>query len=335
MTGTSVTIYGVELNWVLDFNKVNRSIISIPKWIDGSIDIDTNVYIRKLTGLEYVFRATDSEKYFWEILMLSHQKYELIDSVHCLLGDVWILSIESEWTGNENNSNPWTLTMEILSSGIFTIPVGCTGTGDGPSINYCEDLTTYTAVGYSLYFTILPCSVDVMTYENASLYLYKDYGVNYFGDFHHAFTFICTSLASNSRFILWMVSEDIGDYRALLVANKTAVCVEYVWLGTSPDHRIVLREAYGGVEYSTALTPWSLTNYYFNVVKSGTALTVYIYSDEARTLLITTISLTLQADHKFRYHYAVSSDNHGVNRGTRAITTNIDTEWSGTICTCP
>jgi len=47
------------------------------------------------------------------------------------------------------------------------------------------------------------------------------------------------------------------------------------------------------------------------MVKSGTSLTVYIYSDSARTNLLATLSLTLHGDWSFRYIFACSTYNSG------------------------
>jgi hypothetical protein len=125
MTGTSVTLDGTTIPWILDFNKINKSVVSIPNWINSTPELDENVWVLTLTTLEYYFRATDAEKFIFETMLQSHTKYELIDCVHCILGDVWIQSIESEWTGNENDASPWKITMEVIGEGPFTVPPCC------------------------------------------------------------------------------------------------------------------------------------------------------------------------------------------------------------------
>jgi hypothetical protein len=122
-----VSIYGYDLVRVLDFEKIDKSVVSVPDWVDSNVELDTNVFVRKLTELRYLIRATHQDKFLLDALLQSHTLYELKDCEHCLQGNIWIQEIESEWDPI-NWKRPWRMDISLIAEGTFTSPVCCTGT---------------------------------------------------------------------------------------------------------------------------------------------------------------------------------------------------------------
>jgi hypothetical protein len=71
------------------------------------------------------------------------------------------------------------------------------------------------------------------------------------------------------------------------------------------------------------------TWYYLKIVKSGTSLKCYIYSDSARTNLLATLSLTLHEDYHFEYIYASQSENSGLTHHGDIDIENLDLQEGG------
>jgi len=177
-----------------------------------------------------------------------------------------------------------------------------------------EDFTTYTEVDPNNHITVASAThVDFICYKTEDARLYKDYGINHFGDFEHKIDVRLVSATGNSV-NLWChaLTNELDDLKGLCDAKKTFVsCLRYQ---TTTEGRIFLWESYNGINYTQyyvlsggGLNVW----YYLTIKKSGTSLTCKIYSDSARTNLLATLSLTLQANHKFRYLHVCQTWNDG------------------------
>ena len=183
-----------------------------------------------------------------------------------------------------------------------------------------EDFTTFTEVDTNNHLSKTAHHVDHKGYRNEDCYLYKDYGANYFGDFTHLVDIKIVTQGDTNYGIsaFWMLSVDtVDDYCGIKTANKTAIAVWAQGYRYGGGTYFLLCEAYGGTNYaSTALyigTGNLGTQYYAKIVKSGTSLTFYLYTDSARTNLFGSISLTLHADHQCRYIFAGNTYNDGTD----------------------
>ena len=167
-----------------------------------------------------------------------------------------------------------------------------------------EDFTTFTEVDIGADRIQKTANhIDHLAYANENTYLYKDYGIGHFGDFTHKFQFkVDASTKHHSN--VYLLANEINISISLILGNKTHIKV------FSYENKIYLRERYGGTSYTDYYTGVSIdTWYYIRVVKSGTSLNVYIYSDSGFSNLIDTLSLTLQANHTFRYLYPANTHN--------------------------
>lgn len=188
-----------------------------------------------------------------------------------------------------------------------------------------EDFTTYTEVEPDDRIQKTTNHIDIHTERNEDSYLYKDYGVNHFTDFTHDVNFYINSVGIGQRpiVLVWLLSNDLDDYYGLITNSKTAIGVRFYSRTDANYYRILLTESYGGTEY------WNLfedspdedgydTWFYLKIMKSATSLKCGIYSTaelrdagDATDGDIGNLSLTLQADHNFRYVFGCNTWNDG------------------------
>lgn len=168
-----------------------------------------------------------------------------------------------------------------------------------------EDFLAYVEHDPNSHIEVAKHHIDHLVYADEDAYVYKDMGVDYFGDFTHLVD-VKSSFGDVSGFV-WLLSNDIDDVKGLKDANKTAIGIYAVGLYGIINF-LTLYETYGGNDYQDVWEgAMSDTWLYLKIEKSGTNLTCKIYSDAARTNLLKTLSLTLHADHKFRYVFGCNT----------------------------
>jgi len=213
-------------------------------------------------------------------------------------------------TSNMNNYNTkywWRVNASDPSgSGKWTYKI-YSFTTSGPAPTY-EDFTTYTEVDPNNHIARSAYHIDFDARLFESAYIYKDKGVGYFSNFEHSVDAKAVTLGSNAaEGSIWGMANDVGDFQTLAENGKTLISVRFQRAGSGDAIYIVMIEYYGGNYYFTYYKCSAGTMYYFTIKKTGTSLTCKIYSDSARTNLLATLSLTLHADHSFRYIYACST----------------------------
>lgn len=188
-----------------------------------------------------------------------------------------------------------------------------------------EDFTTYTEVDPNNHIALQGTNhIDATVTRNEDAYLYKDKGNNHFGDFEHKIDIrIPSAAAADSWIAHWVLNNNVDDIYGNRTAGKTQIyTASYRGSGTMQTMYIV--EDYAKANYYHQLQALVATWYYLTIKKAGTALTCKIYSDSARTTLLTTLSLVLHADHKFRYIYATNSHNDNQSYQMDADIENLD-----------
>lgn len=188
-----------------------------------------------------------------------------------------------------------------------------------------EDFTTYTEVDPNNHIALVGTDhIDFQGYRNEDCYLYKDKGVDYFGsNWVHS---IDVRIASSDWYAVsecWMLSNDLDDMQGLILGTKTFLTI-YFYEASVGVISIYLREQHAGGGYQDGYNGVENTWYYFTITKVGTDLTCKIYSDSERTSLLDTLSLTLQADHSFRYVFACNSYNVGSGQSNDLDIENLD-----------
>jgi len=268
----------------------NTSIVDKPcefscKWADSESNLDWCGFMHNNTG------TWSSNETLWDDAGVSTKWANKTLTLNGTAGQ----KVSVKWFCNDTEGN--------MGSVQYTITVG----------NY-EDFTTYTEVDPNSHIGLAGANhVDHYALRNEDAYLYKDKGVDYFGNFEHLVDVRSDFLQSGCLGAVWALTNDVDDMQGLTVGSKTFVVV-YFYRQDVNDYRMYLFEGYGGSTYQSspfacALNTW----YYLKIAKSGTSITCKIYSDVARTSLLNTLSLTLHADHKFRYIFGCNGWNTGHN----------------------
>jgi hypothetical protein len=168
-----------------------------------------------------------------------------------------------------------------------------------------EDFTAFTEVDVAADRIQKTANhIDHHAYRNETTYLYKDYGAAHFGDFTHKIKVRSNGGASNNG-ALWMLANNIGELKTLKDSSNNHIFL--FGFGTT----LYLREVSSGLNYSDSTSFTANTWYYMKIVKLGTSLNAYVYSDDTYTTLLDTLTLTLHTDHTFRYLYGCNTYNSG------------------------
>ena len=119
---TSIVLDGNEYDHIIDTGFTESKVVHLPEWInDPTPDIDTNLWTRKIGVITYTLRVTDAEKWTLDQILTGHSLVILKDDIYRLKLsgiNVWLKSIEVEWEGNINWTNPWKVTLELITERI-------------------------------------------------------------------------------------------------------------------------------------------------------------------------------------------------------------------------
>ncbi len=180
-----------------------------------------------------------------------------------------------------------------------------------------EDYQTFIEVDPNSHLALVGTNhLDFDAYNNEDCYLYKDYGADYFGDFVHKVDVKIISADIHAIPYLFALTNDIDDIAGLNAASKSFIGLQIENMHPLGAYRIGLVEGYSGTKYSYTTYLSLDTWYYITITKSGTSLICKVYYDSARTSLKGTLSLTLHANHKFRYLFGCNTYNDGNNLGS-------------------
>jgi len=180
-----------------------------------------------------------------------------------------------------------------------------------------EDFTTYTEVDPNSHITKTASKITwagLSAVEDA--YVYKDYGANYFsGDFTHLITVKLTAATEDGRAYFWALTNAVDDMKGIDDAGGSYLAVFFI--KEPVNYTIYIEECNSGsISQDSSIISLN-TPYYLKIVRDesvGTygTLYCYIYSDEARTTLLDTISQTLKTSKKdYRYLFATNTRNSG------------------------
>jgi len=184
-----------------------------------------------------------------------------------------------------------------------------------------EDFTTYTEIEEDDRIQATANHIDYRIVRYESYYLYYDKEEDHFGsNWEHLIDAKWNGVESGSYVHggLWMLSNELGDQQTLTNTDKTFITLR-LRAGTSQSPNLWdITESYDGSHYTDAYGSDVTDMLYFRIKKVGTAFTCKIYdtaeSRDAETSdehLLDTLTLTLHADHNFRYIYGVCSNDDG------------------------
>lgn len=169
-----------------------------------------------------------------------------------------------------------------------------------------EDFTTYLEHDVP---NRLSETVTRVTFTNLQLnddvYISDDKGANHFGNFEHLFTIrITASDASDTNMTIWTVSDTLDTFSALWSANDNAIVCDIY--SDSGNLALSIRDCNNHNGDWMVPIPTVGTTYYCTAKRDGSTGTIKIYSDAGRTVLIDTVTITVNTA-LLRYIIPVSS----------------------------
>ena len=194
-----------------------------------------------------------------------------------------------------------------------------------------RDFTDYTKVDPNGRFTsVLDYRIEVTGLtQNEDAYIYKDMGQDCFdGDFLAYMEIEFSAMADGDNTIVFGLANLVDDFNGIDTASGDELAV--VLNRTGAAYKIMLYELDAGTLYSDSYTGALNTKYYLTIKRDeavGTygTLYCYIYSDEARSALFDTLTLTLHTSKKdLRYLYAVQSWNNASGVTCSCDITNLE-----------
>jgi len=173
-----------------------------------------------------------------------------------------------------------------------------------------EDFTTYTEVDENADISVDDASQITVTSMNlyADSRVYDDKGASHFGDtFSHTFKWgKSTGNGAAAYGTFWAAANTIADMQTWFASDHQAVFM--FTYETSETVRIYDGEH--NVDDTTGVCDVGETHWFTVERTAANAIQCRIYSDEARTSLVDTISIALTGERAYRYLYAVNSRNN-------------------------
>lgn len=187
-----------------------------------------------------------------------------------------------------------------------------------------EDFTTFTEVDIAADRIQKTANhIDHYSIRNEETYLYKDYGVAHFGNFTHKIKVKAVSPTVGCIASVWMLANDLGDTKTLKDNGNTYI--QIIFYRSAAFFYMYLREAYDHSIYSSNAMGYSFDTWYYpRIVKSGTSIHAYIYTNSDYTVLKHDLSLTLHANHTLRYLYGCNTHNDGDSANANVDVENFD-----------
>lgn len=198
-----------------------------------------------------------------------------------------------------------------------------------------EDFTTYTVVDPTV-FTITAPQIIGVYHRDRTSYVYKDKDSGHFHDFTHLVDVqIHVTDGDADAAYLWAVTNKIGEWITVYNDNTPFCSVSLFTSGGVPSIWIRCRGGSGGFVQINLDGIVVGTWYYLKIVKSGTTVTVYVYTDSGRTTQLSgsPISVTLDSDPAggYQYIYGGQTENDGVFPVSTCYTANLDLQESKVI----
>ena len=111
---TQITLNNIDYDFILRTDITKRSRVMMPKYINQVPEIDTNVWSKRATVVTYEMRVTDAEKWVLDQLLEGHTTIILVDDIYGFNHNVWLRSIEVDYTRDENDIYRWRLIIELI-----------------------------------------------------------------------------------------------------------------------------------------------------------------------------------------------------------------------------
>lgn len=187
-----------------------------------------------------------------------------------------------------------------------------------------ENFLEYIEIDPNNHITVAKNHLDFEAYASEFACLNRDRGSGHFKNFEHLIAVRLVSAAPPTPGVgaFWALQNEVNDMYALQLDGKTLLsCRLHSSAGVL---RLWLVETYGGSLYESAYIISLNTWYYLKIKKQGTTFTMEIYSDAARTNLLTTLTRTLHGDWDFQYIFPANTWDCGIPNVVEMDIDNLD-----------
>lgn len=174
-----------------------------------------------------------------------------------------------------------------------------------------ENFLTYLENDPNTKITVTSNKIDVENEAwNAESYVRGDKGVGHFGDFEHLVdVYIDSGMGANVWTGGWAMSNGSNTYTEMDAANEGLYLLcQKTEVGSS---RFLIRDLTND-NSDDGTVGADDTWFYLKIKRSGTTLTVEIYSDSARTAWVDTLTIVCSTDF-YRYVFGFSNRESGTN----------------------
>jgi len=111
---TQITLNGIDYDFILRTDITKRSLVMMPRYINQSAEIDTNIWSKRVIVVTYEMRVSDAEKWTLDQLLTGHAEKVLIDDIYGFNHYVWLRSIDANYARDENDIYRWRVTIELI-----------------------------------------------------------------------------------------------------------------------------------------------------------------------------------------------------------------------------
>ena len=171
-----------------------------------------------------------------------------------------------------------------------------------------EDFTTYTEVEPNDRIQKTANHVDYADARDETAYLYKDYGLDFFGSsFEHLIQVNRASHSTKAIAVFYMLSNSIGDQKDIVDMGGDAILLDfYVHLTGGKQLRLleIVNGVLSNIDYTSYIEG---TTYYVKITRSEISISAKFYSDEARENLLFELDGILSENNSYRYLYVSAS----------------------------
>ena len=119
---TQITLNGIGYDFILRTDITKRSQVMMPRYINQSAELDTNIWSKRVIVVTYEMRVTDAEKWNLDQLLTGHTEKVLIDDIYGFKHYVWLQSVDANYARDENDIYRWRLTIELIIDLTITTP---------------------------------------------------------------------------------------------------------------------------------------------------------------------------------------------------------------------
>ena len=195
-----------------------------------------------------------------------------------------------------------------------------------------EDFTTFTEVEEDDRIQKTATHVDFLDRRDETTYLYKDYGADHFSDFTHWLNVYRDTHGNGSFVCFWLLANVVKGEKAMRDDHDAHIFANFggTLVGSDLSEVDSLGNKYSAGWEALSLDTW----YYVAISKSGTTLTLDIYSTEALREAggdgdVRHATLTLHEDYEFRYLYVGNTYDDAT--ADRQGTSDFENLWLGPV----